>query len=126
MGNKLLTNYLATVKSKNAGLTAAADALETAHGLNNRSKRDTLMNYYTMAYLLSGQKLFSIGKKQLKNVSELTAHMKTLLDSSYEEFEDFCHTLIDYDDTLDVQLEAWLIALGKRKELNAWRTQLSQ
>ncbi len=126
LGNKLLTNYLATVKSKNAGLTAAADALETAHGLNNRSKRDTLMNYYTMAYLLSGQKLFSIGKKQLKNVSELTAHMKTLLDSSYEEFEDFCHTLIDYDDTLDVQLEAWLIALGKRKELNAWRTQLSQ
>ena len=84
------------------------------------------MNDYTMAYLLSGQKLFSIGSKQLKNVSELTAHMKTLLDSSYEEFEDFCHTLIDYDDTLDVQLEAWLIALGKRKELDAWRIQLAQ
>ena len=124
LGNKLLTNYLATVKSKNAGLSAAASALETAHSLSNRSKRDTLMNYYTMTYLLSGQKLFSIGNKQLKNVSELTAYMKTLLDSSYEEFEDFCHTLIDYDDTLDVQLEAWLIALGKRKELDAWRTGL--
>jgi serine/threonine protein kinase len=124
LGNKLLTNYLSTVKSKNAGLSAAASALETAHSLANRSKRDTLMNYYTMAYLLSGQKLFSIGNKQLKNVSELTAHMKTLLDSSYEEFEDFCHTLIDYDDTLDVQLEAWLIALGKRKELDAWRAGL--
>ena len=124
LGNKLLTNYLTTVKSKNAGLSAAASALETAHGLANRSKRDTLMNYYTMAYLLSGQKLFSIGNKQLKNVSELTAHMKTLLDSSYEEFEDFCHTLIDYDDTLDVQLEAWLISLGKRKELDAWRAGL--
>ena len=126
LGNKLLTNYLSTVKSKNAGLSAAASALETAHSLNNRSKRDTLMNYYTMAYLLSGQKLFSIGNKQLKNVSELTAHMKGLLDSSYEEFEDFCHSLIDYDDTLDVQLEAWLIALGKRKELEIWRTQLAQ
>lgn len=126
LGNKLLTNYLSTVKSKNAGLSAAASALETAHSLNNRSKRDTLMNYYTMAYLLSGQKLFSIGNKQLKNVSELTAHMKGLLDSSYEEFEDFCHSLIDYDDTLDVQLEAWLIALGKRKELETWRTQLAQ
>ena len=125
LGNKLLTNYLATIKSKNAGLSAAASALETAHSLSNRSKRDTLMNYYTMAYLLSGQKLFSIGSKQLKNVSELTAHMKTLLDSSYEEFEDFCHTLIDYDDTLDVQLEAWLIALGKRKELDAWRHSLN-
>ena len=126
LGNKLLTNYLSTVKSKNTGLSAAASALETAHSLSNRSKRDTLMNYYTMAYLLSGQKLFSIGNKQLKNVSELTAHMKGLLDSSYEEFEDFCHSLIDYDDTLDVQLEAWLIALGKRKELEAWRTQLAQ
>ena len=126
LGNKLLTNYLATVKSKNAGLSAAASALETAHSLRNRSKRDTLMNYYTMAYLLSGQKLFNIGNKQLKNVSELTAYMKTLLDSSYEEFEDFCHTLIDYDDTLDVQLEAWLVALGKRTELDAWRLQLSQ
>ena len=125
LGNKLLTNYLTTVKSKNAGLSAAASALETAHSLANRSKRDTLMNYYTMAYLLSGQKLFSIGNKQLKNVSELTAHMKSLLDSSYEEFEDFCHTLIDYDDTLDVQLEAWLIALGKRKELDAWRHSLN-
>ena len=125
LGNKLLTNYLSTVKSKNAGLSAAASALETAHSLSNRSKRDTMMNYYTMAYLLSGQKLFSIGNKQLKNVSELTAHMKALLDSSYEEFEDFCHTLIDYDDTLDVQLEAWLIALGKRKELDAWRHSLN-
>lgn len=126
LGNKLLTNYLSIVKSKNAGLSAAVSALETAHSLNDKSKRDTLMNYYTMAYLLSGQKLFSIGNKQLKNVSELTAHMKGLLDSSYEEFEDFCHSLIDYDDTLDVQLEAWLIALGKRKEMETWRKQLNQ
>ena len=84
------------------------------------------MNYYTMAYLLSGQKLFAIGDKRLKNVAELAAHMKGLLDSSYEEFEDFCHSMIDYDDTLDVQLEAWLIALGKRNELRVWREQLAQ
>ena len=37
----------------------------------------------------------------------------------------FLLTLIDYDDTLDVQLEAWLIALGKRKELDAWRHSLN-
>ena len=125
LGNRLLTNYLSKVKSKNAELASASSALETAHSLSNRSKRDTLMNYYSMAYLLSGQKFFSIDNKQLKNVSELTAHMKGLLDSSYEEFEDFCHKLIDYDDTLDVQLEAWLIALGKRKELETWRVGLA-
>lgn len=83
LGNKLLTNYLSKVKSKNENLADAASALETAHNVGNRSKRDTIMNYYTMAYLLSGQKLFAIGEKRLKSVSELTAHMKGLLDSSY-------------------------------------------
>lgn len=122
--NKLLTSYLSKVKSKNDGLATASAALETAHSLSNRSERDTLMNYYNMAYLLSGQKLFCIDNKQFKNVSELTAYMKTLLASSYEEFENFCHKLIDYEDTLDVQFEAWLIALGKRKELEAWRADL--
>lgn len=125
LGNKLLTNFLSKIKSKNENLAVAASALETAHNVGNKSKRDTMMNYYTMAYLLSGQKLFAIGEKRLKSVSELTAHMKGLLDSSYEEFEDFCHSLIGYDDTLDVQLEAWLIALGKRKELDAWRHSLN-
>lgn len=124
LGNKLLTNYLSKVKSKNSNLIVASSALETSHNVENRSKRDTMMNYYTMAYLLSGQKLFAIGEKRLKNIAELTAHMKGLLDSSYEEFEEFCHSLIDYDDTLDVQLEAWLIALGKRKELENWRNSL--
>ncbi len=124
--NKLLTNYLSKVKSKNDKLVAASSALETAHNVGNRSKRDTMMNYYTMAYLLSGQKLLSVGEKHLKNVSELTVYMKGLLDSSYEEFEDFCHSLIDYDDTLDVQLEAWLIALGKRNEIAKWKQSLNE
>jgi serine/threonine protein kinase len=126
LGNKLLTNYLSKVNSKNDNLATASAALETSHNIGNKNKRDTMMNYYTMAYLLSGQKLFAIGEKRLKNVSELTSHMKGLLDSSYEEFEDFCHSLIDYDDTLDVQLEAWIVALGKRKELEVWRNQLVQ
>lgn len=119
--NKLLTGYLKKVKSKNNALVAAVSALETAHNVGKNSKRDIMMNYYTMAYLLSGQKLLNVDNKKIKDVSELASYMKELLDSSYEKFEDFCHKMIDYDDTLDVQLEAWLIALGKRKELESWR-----
>ena len=52
--------------------------------------------------------------------------MKSLLDSSYEEFEAFCHSMIDYNDTLDVQLEAWLVALGKRNQLEVWRRNLGE
>ena len=61
----------------------------------------------------------------MNNVTELTAYMKELLDSSYESFETFCHNMIDYDNTLDSQLEAWLIALGKSKELEKWRNTLT-
>lgn len=124
--NRLLTGYLNKVKSKNPGLASAVSALETAHSLNNKTKRDIKMNYYTMAYLLSGQKLFCMDNKQMKNIAELTAYMKERLDSSYEEFEEFCHKLIDYNDTLDVQFEAWLIALGKRREIEAWRKSLAE
>lgn len=124
--NKLLSGYLCKVGSANEELSAAAGAIESAHIATRISERDTLMNYYTTAYLLSGQKLFAVGEKRLKNVSELTAYMKGLLDSSYGEFEDFCHKLIDYNDQLDVQLEAWLIAIGKRNELQVWRNQLAQ
>ena len=52
--------------------------------------------------------------------------MKSLLDDSYDKFEEACHRLIDYDDNLDVQFESWLLALGKKKELNAWREAIQE
>jgi hypothetical protein len=125
LSNRLLTHHLTKTNSKNEALYEACSALEVAHCVANKNKRDSMMNYYTVAYLLSGQKLFAVGDKRLKNVFELTQYMKHLLDSSYEEFENFCHSLIDYEDNLDVQLEAWLIALGKRNELEAWRKALN-
>jgi len=126
LDNKLLSHYLTMIRSDNEDLAAAAAAVETAHGLSGRTRRSERMNYYTMAYLLSGQKLFALGEKRLRSVEELRDHMKVLLARSYEALEEFCHSLIDYDDTLDVQLEAWLIALGKRDELEAWRQSLAE
>ena len=124
--NNLLTGYVTIVNSNSEGLTAAVSALETAHVVGKNSNRNTMINYYTMAYLLSGQQILNMGEKQLESVAELVAYMKELFQASYGEFEGFCHKMIDRDDMLDVQLEAWLIALGKRKELESWRKQLSQ
>ena len=124
--NKLLSRYLVKVRSKNDKLSEATNALESSFEINDGNTRGRMMDYYTMAYLLSGQKLFAVGDLKLKSVQELTSYMRSLLDSSYEEFEKFCHLMIDYNDTLDVQLEAWLIALGKRSELDSWRRSLSE
>lgn len=123
--NELLTGYLTKGGATNESLVAAVSALEAAHRISKGNQRDKLMNYYTVAYLLSGQRILRIGDKEFKNATELAPYMKELFDSSYGEFEDFCHKMIDNKDILDAQLEAWLIALGKRKELECWRQQLS-
>lgn len=79
-----------------------------------------------MAYLLSGQKMLQIGERLIKSAGELTEFLREKLDSSYAEFEQICHSLIDYEGTLDVQLEAWLLSVGRRTELEAWRAQMAQ
>lgn len=121
--NQILTNYLKYMK-QNSTKIAASKAIETSHKLYGRKKRDVLMNYYTMAYLLSGERILSIGKERFKNISELIMYLKSLLDSSCEEFEHFCQSMIDCNDTLDAQFEAWIISIGKRKELESWKRQL--
>lgn len=121
---RLLSEHLKSVRSENEELWEAVEALEVAHSMPDRSRRDVQLDYYLMAYLLSGQRLLNIEGRMLKSVHELTAYMRELLETSYADFERFCHRMIDYNDTLDVQLEAWLIALGKRSELDLWRRQM--
>lgn len=117
----ILTSYLKKIDSTVLEFCDAATALEISHKLNNKSKRDTLLNYYMMSYLLSGNKTLSIEEKKIKNISELSAYLKELLGLSYQKFEQCCHSLMEYNGTLNVQLEAWLISQGKRKELDEWK-----
>ena len=79
-----------------------------------------------MAYTLSGQKLLLLDGEQIRTVGELANHMKNVLAESFDSFESLCHRLIDYDGNLDFQLETWLIAIGKQKEIDKWRTSLNE
>ena len=83
LNNKLLSLYLKGIQKTNESLATAVTALEESHALTTKSKRDCLLNYYMMAYMLSGQKILNIDENQMKNIGELTAYMKTLLDCSY-------------------------------------------
>lgn len=126
LSNRVLSAYLEKIKSNDTNLITAILALETAHNPSRIGRRDLMINYYTLAYLLSGQIVFNSGDKQFRSVVDLTTHIKGLLDSSYKEFEIFCHKLFEKDNTLDAQFEAWLIALGKRRELEDWKNQIVQ
>lgn len=120
LNEKILSKYVEMKADKNKTFLEAVKGLEDGHKLadNQRAKQK---NLYLMAYMLSGQKLMHFGGMEFRTVGEFADYMKELLDDSYEKFESACHSLIDYDDNLDVQFESWLLALGKKKELKAWR-----
>lgn len=122
---KMLTNYVTMKAVKNKSLADAVRGLEDGHKMAN-TQRGKHKNLYLMAYMLSGQKLMHFESKEFRTVGEFADYMKEILDESYEKFEAICHKLIDYEDNLDVQFESWLLALGKKKELNSWRESLKE
>jgi len=122
LNEKLLSGYAQMIAPDNTGLKNAVDSIETMYKVEIKNNKEKV--YYMMAYMLSGQKIFNFEGKQFRTVGELAEYMKELLDNSYESFQNFCHKMIDFNDKLDVQLECWLIALGKRNELEQWRKSL--
>ncbi len=123
--NRLLTDQLGILKVRNDELTDAVSAIEASHRMDDRSEREKLMNYYCMAYILSGRKSINIADTEIDSIQALAGYMNSLASSSYDELRDFCNRLIYADGTLELCFEAWLISLGKRKEINEWRSRIS-
>ena len=99
----------------------ALKAIESAHNLQNQNDHAEQLAFYTLGYLLSGDRSYHISGRTFSSVDNLTQYMKELIDVSYEDFAAFCNQIINKDSSLDPQFEAWLIALGRRKELDDWK-----
>ena len=125
LSEKMLSTYVNLVAPKNEKLKKAAAAIEDSYGLEKINGTDMKRTYYLMAYTLSGQKLLLLQGEQFRTVGELYNYMRSLLDDSFERFESLCHKLVDTDGNLDFQLETWLIAIGKQKEIDKWRASIS-
>lgn len=122
---KLLSQYILQVQPTNEKLKKAAAAIEDSYELEKTTGTDMRKTYFLMAYTLSGQKLLLLDGEQFRTVGELVGYMRSVLNESYERFESLCHRLIDYDGNLDFQLETWLIAIGKQKEIDKWRASMN-
>ena len=124
--NELVSYYVGTVCAGDAAVVQALKAIETNHKHQSRDKRADQLNLFTLGYLLSGDRTYVINGLNFASIDDMTKHMKELLDKSYDAFAAFCNQIIAKDSSLDPQFEAWLIALGKRKELNDWRNKLGR
>ena len=116
--NNLLSQYLKNISAPKA-IIDAVKSLE-----NTNKDRANNQKYYQLAYLLTGSREFVIDGKNFSTVEELIEHMNNLLKNSADTFENFCYKLIDGDNNLNEEFEAWLIAIGKRAELNNWKNNL--
>jgi len=126
LSEKLLSQYVQMAAPKNEKLKKAAAAIEDSYELEKNNGTDMQRTYYLMAYTLSGQKLLLLDGQQIRTVGELAAYMRSVLNESFDKFESLCHRLVDYDGNLDFQLETWLMAIGKQKEIEKWRASMNE
>ena len=119
LGKRLLSQYLES-HSQPKEIISAVKSLENT----NRDRRDGLISYYHVAYFLAGKKELQVANKNFSTAEQLAEHMNALIGESVEKFEQFCYKLIDSNNKLSEEFEAWLIALGKRNELNSWKQNL--
>lgn len=83
-----------------------AESIESAVRLNKANAKTMALNYYLLAYLISGDREFVLAGKQFDSIDALAEHMNTLLTSSFDKFDVFCKNIIDVDNSLDPQFEA--------------------
>lgn len=126
LSEKLLSQYVQMAAPKNEKLKKAAAAIEDSYELEKNNGTDMQRTYYLMAYTLSGQKLLLLDGQQIRTVGELASYMRSVLNESFDRFESLCHRLVDYDGNLDFQLETWLMAIGKQKEIEKWRSSMNE
>mgnify|MGYP000857321744 CR=1 FL=1 len=124
LSNNLLSTYLSIHAQDDKDLISAVSSLESEFTVNAKTERDKKLQCYLMGYMLSGKKDFFLENDKFESINDFAQHLKNLIEKSYEQFEELCNNLLDKEENLDVQLEAWLIAIGKRKELEQWRQRL--
>lgn len=122
--NSIFSAYVKKYDPKNTQMLKAVESLEASFRAY-KGGRDRRINLYMTGYVLSGQKLMHIGDKDFRTVGELNEYMKKMVDDSFDDFQELCHNLVDYDGNLDCQFESWLVALGKRREIEQWRAKIS-
>lgn len=116
----ILSFYSKTVL-RDKQLAGGLKALEDAAKTSKKDARENIIRLFTLGYLLSNERNLVIDGEEFADIDALIDKMQAQMDKGYEFFEDFCGKLIKRDSTLDLQFEAWLIAIGKREQLDNWK-----
>lgn len=79
---------------------------------------------YMVGFLLCGSAALVMEGETFYTVEQLGAWLESRARRSTAAFTRACHRLLDADHLLDPQLEAWLIALGRRQDVTKWQAEM--
>ena len=79
---------------------------------------------YIVGFLLSGVTAFVTEGETFYTVEQLASWLEGRCKRSPAAFTRACHRLLDENHLLDPQLEAWLIALGRRQDVQKWQAEI--
>ena len=127
--NDILTNRLISlfmdIHKYPKNIIKGIAAIESEIILQTTDITQAVRNYYLCAYMLTGEKNYIISGLTFSSIETLAEYMNTLLSKSFEKFDSFCRQLMQANYNLDPQFEAWLMSLGKSKEITEWKNALS-
>lgn len=117
----VLSAYVSARDPENGPLLNAVRGVEALWASRRSAKEDVRFAYYMLAYLLSGRLILRIEDAEIGTVGELAELLQKRLEVSVKDLTALTHRLIGPGGRLDVQLEAWLTALGREADVARWK-----
>lgn len=123
LSKKLISVYVSAACPGDKALAEAARSLEDMTKYGEQDEHSVQLARYMVGFVLAGEKLLQVGGKSFSDPDELVKYMKSLSVRDFWELDRFCGELISPSGELSAQLEAWLVALGKHREVEQWKSQ---
>lgn len=98
--------------------------LEARYAAPDAALREKTCLMYMVGFLLCGTAALVMEGETFYTVEQLAAWLESRVKRSTAAFTRACHRLLDADHLLDPQLEAWLIALGRRQDVQKWQAEM--
>lgn len=99
-------------------------ALEARYAAPDCTLREKTCLMYMVGFLLCGTAALVLEGETFYTVEQLASWLEGRAKRSSTAFTRACHRLLDADHLLDPQLEAWLIALGRRQDVALWQAEM--
>ncbi|WP_292144801.1 protein kinase domain-containing protein [Butyrivibrio sp.] len=119
--NKVLSRYCSNIGVDSNDILTRLDEIENTIIANEEDAEIQNRLLYSVAYLLSGAKDFVCDDQTFNTIDQLAGYMCRLIDSSYDNYREFCDRLMNSRGVLDPQFDCWLISIGKQKETKMWK-----